>query len=100
LAVSYQQREFDMFKITRLTRMNVDALTVLLTQDESTRVTVASTTATFDMAPGEAQRLIATLLQRAAQSQERGGRHYRSLFAVRRKVAAVAASAANADGDA
>lgn len=89
-----------MFKITRLTRMNVDALTVLLTQEESTRVTVAATAATFDMEPVEAQQLIATLLERAAQSEGSGGRNYRSLFAVRRKVAAVAASALNADGDA
>ena len=88
-----------MFKITRLTRMNVDALKVLLTQEESTRVTVASTTAAFDMAPGEAQRLVATLLERAAQSEGRGGRNYLSLFAVQRKVDAVAASTLNADGD-
>lgn len=88
-----------MFKITKVTRMNVAALKVLLTQEESTRVTMASTTAMFDMEPGEAQQLITTLLRRAAQFDGRGGRHYRSLLAVQRKVDAVAASTHNTPGD-
>ncbi len=87
-----------MFKITNLTPLNVKALRELLTAEEHLRVEVRPSVTTFHMEPQEAQRLLATVQNRAADRHGVHGHPYQSLFAVIRKVDAVAASAVGDGG--
>ncbi len=86
-----------MFTIKNLTRPNVEALRALLTEEERRAVRVGDgrRIAQFFMTPGEAQRLIATLTERAAQQFGRSSTHYLALPAIARKIDEAASAALN-----
>lgn len=76
-------------KITTLTASNVEALRDALTDEERERVSVTSTTATFDMPATDALRLVNTIMARVGQQHGTTHHPYKSFHAIVRKLRAL-----------